>query len=172
MEFNLINSTIEIQGEQSKYMYEFSIVGADDYGNELIDTFLNSKYYREDCNISASQANKTNNNLFAGHAFDDKLINLEYFRKIKKVELIDFFNEYQSETNWGKDHADFVKIWNKFKQFIVHETVSEFYLISKEWFEKGDPILAEISMVYTYYFLIIWLDETTQKIKLVEWKYD
>jgi hypothetical protein len=52
------------------------------------------------------------------------------------------------------------------------EASDHFFLISKEWFDKGNKILNPDGEVYIYYFLIIWFAKDKKVINVCEWIYE
>lgn len=83
--------------------------------------------------------------------------------------LIDFLNE----PDWQDDRDDFAKLLERYFEYYKEFENNEFYILSKDWFEKNDERLIEPeSWCYTYYFLIISVDRSSKILTLTEWTYD
>lgn len=140
---------------------------------ELIDFFIHSKSFSDESRREIVK-NDTENRPFLRQAFESNLIEINDFRKYRKNELIKFLNDYAEADDWGdRDGYDFIKLKDRFLEFLKSVKSDNFYVISKEWFgEKDKRLRQEESWIYIYYFLIIWLDKSNKILTLSEWTYD
>lgn len=140
---------------------------------ELIDFFIHSKSFTDESRREIVK-NDTENRPFLSQAFEIDLIKIKDFRKYSKNELIKFLNDYAEADDWGDtDGDDFVKLKDRFLEFLKAVKSDNFYIISKEWFDEKDKKLREPeNWIYLYYFLIIWIDEANKTLTISEWTYD
>ena len=98
---------------------------------------------------------------------------MDDFKQVDKNGLIKFLDDYAEEDDWETDRDDFIKIKDRYFEFLENVQSKNFYIISKEWFDQNDKRLRqEESWIYTYYFLIIWIDEIKKILTVSEWTYD
>lgn len=162
-----------LQGQQGIFWYVFLVdenhAGVEDPVNE----FIHSDHLKNDCQPLIVKEHTNKSDRFLEPAFKPDSLSLTDFKMLKKDELVSFFDEYSKDDTWGKeDKDDFVMIMNKFIQLIPDGSNARFFLLSKEWFDKGNSVLNEDSDIYIYYFLIIWLDPEKKIINVCQWNYD
>ncbi len=152
---------------------EFTYTNAENFSEEnLIDLFVHSKSITEESRREIIKKD-TENRPFLRQAFEIDLVKMVDFKQVDKNGLIKFLNDYSEEDDWETDKDDFIKIIDKFVEFINTVQSNNFYIISKDWFDEKDIRLRqEESWIYIYYFLIIWIDEATQILTVSEWTYD
>ena len=100
-------------------------------------------------------------------------VKISDFNKYDKNETVKFLIDFLNESDWGEDRIEFSNLLDKY--FEIHEQLisNEFYIISKDWFDKSDKRLIEPeNWCYTYYFLIISIDRHSNLLTLSEWTYD
>ena len=117
--------------------------------------------------------NNTENKPYLRQAFDTDRINISDFKKKSKKETAEFLYDFINQPDWGDDRNEFAKLLDKY--FEIHNQFrdNDFYIISKDWFDKGDDrVIEPESWVYSYYFLIISVDRNLNLLTLTEWTYD
>lgn len=139
---------------------------------ELVDAFIRSKSFTEESQREQIK-NHTGDIPFLRQAFEIDFVKLRDFKTVDKNGVLQFLNDFAQEDNWGDtDGGDFIKLKNRFLNFLKIVQSNKFYIISKEWFDQNDERLRqEESWVYTYYFLIIWI-EGNKTLTVSEWTYD
>jgi hypothetical protein len=163
----------EIRSEyQAIFWYTFSaedIIGPEE--SWLIE-FVHSESFKESVRPEIVKQAKSENHRFLESAFNLSNLEVTDFRALKKEDLIRFFHDYAQLNDWGEDRAGFIDVMDKFDDLIEKESSDKFFLLSKEWFDKDDRVLSQDSWVYTYYFLIIWIDIDRKIANVCEWIYD
>ena len=137
---------------------------------KVIGNFLHSDNFRDFCSPFIVKKYGRENNRFLQGAFNQAALEISDFKIFRKEELVKFFDDYSNTNDWGEDRAAFVAVMSDFNEFLRKEGCDSFFLISKDWFKRGDRLLSLDSEFYSYYFLIIWLDNRT--INICEWSYD
>jgi hypothetical protein len=160
------------EGHQNIFRYLFLTEDVPNIVNDFLDVFLHSEDFKNDCLPFIVKGNLGKNDRFLKHAFSEEVLSITDFKEFSKEKLLHYFDVYSKDSSWGDDRADFVVLLNKFVDLIRTEKSDQFYLISKEWFEKGNEILNDSSEFYLYYFLIIWLDRDKKVVNVCEWNYD
>jgi len=164
---------IEInEGFQVINLTEFAI-GVDKQicNDEIIDNFIRSKQFSFDCLRDCVKAEPDKG--YLRQAFDIDKININDFKKTDKKGVSKFLFDFINEPNWGNDRNEFAKLLDRY--FIIHNEFgdNEFYILSKNWFDKEDErVIEPESLIYIYYFLIISLDRKSSSLTLIEWAYD
>ncbi len=95
------------------------------------------------------------------------------FRRQSKEETTKFLVNFMNQSDLGDEKNDFMKLCDKY--FEIHNPLlgAVFYVISKDWFDKGDERVVEPeSWIYTYYFLLISVDRREKSLTLTEWTFD
>jgi hypothetical protein len=164
---------IEInEGYQGINLTEFAI-GVDELisNDQIVDTFIRSKQFSFD---SLRDCLKTElDKDYLRQAFDVDKIKITDFKKTDKEGVSKFLFDFINEPDWGDDRNEFAKLQDRY--FEIHNEFgdNEFYILSKDWFNKDDERIVEPeSWVYTYYFLIISVDRKSNSLTLTEWTYD
>ncbi len=165
---------IEInENYQGINLTEFSIL-TDNYidNNQIIQTFIRSTNFSFDSLRDVIKYN-SENKPYLIRAFDIDRINISDFKKKSKEETSTFLYDFINQSDWGDDRNEFAKLLDKY--FEIHDRLgdNDFYIISKDWFDKGDERVFELeSLIYSYYFLIISVDRSLNLLTLTEWTYD
>lgn len=170
-----LNSQKEIDKDyQGINISEFTYINSENSSEqELIDSFIHSSSFTEE-----SRREQIKNHIgdipFLRQAFEIDLVKKDDFKQTDKNGLIKFLNDYADEVDWGEtDGDDFVKLKDKFVEFVNTLKSNNFHIISKDWFDEKDIRLRqEESWIYIYYFLIIWIDEANKILTASEWTYD
>lgn len=151
---------------------EFSFKVDKNFDNaEIIDKFIRTKNFAYDSLRECIK--KEPDKGYLRRAFNFNKIKIGDFRKFDKDELSKFLTAYLNEPDWGEDKNDFAKLIDKYIEIQKVLDVSDYFIISKDWFNKDDDRLNEPeSWVYTYYFLIISIDRNSNSLMLAEWTYD
>ena len=169
-----IKRHIEIDEQyQGVNITEFFYSDTSNYSNQdIINNFLHSNHIENDCIRNYIKIN-TKKDQFLKGAFELTELFENDFTKSSKVEVEQFLFGVLSEPDWHEDIEDFRKILTRFINFLNELDANDFYIISKDWFEdsKSKKIRPE-SWVYTYYFIILWIDDKTKTIGYSEWEYD
>lgn len=78
-----------------------------------------------------------------------------------------------NEPDWSEDKNEFAKLLNKYLE--IHDQLPDAnsYVISKDLFDKDSKkVLEPDNRVYTFYFLIIYIDKNLQTLLITEWTCD
>jgi hypothetical protein len=160
------------EGYQAIFWY---IIIINDVSNELdhsLNSFLHSDSFRDFCLPFNVKKSAGENYHFLQRAFNQDTLSISDFKVFSKEQLISFFKDYSTSDSWGDDKNEFVTMMNSYRELLQKEASDHFFLISKEWFDKGNKILNADSEIYIYYFLIIWFDEVKKVINVCEWIYE
>lgn len=164
---------IEInEGYQGINLTEFAI-GVDELisNDQIVDIFIRSKQFSFDSLRDCVKAEPDKG--YLRQAFDVDKIKITDFRKTDKQGVSKFLFDFINEPDWGDDRNEFAKLLDRY--FEIHNEFgdNEFYILSKDWFDKEDErVIEPESWVYTYYFLIISVDRKSNLLTLTEWTYD
>ena len=151
---------------------EFTIEVAEQIDNDqIVDTFLRTKHFSYDSLRDCIK--KEPDKGYLRRAFDIDKIKISDFKKTDKKGTTKFLFDFINEPDWGDDRNEFAKLIDKYFEIYNEFTDNEFYILSKDWFDKDDERLIEPeSWCYTYYFLIISVDRDSRTLTLTEWTYD
>jgi hypothetical protein len=168
-----INRHIEInEGYQGIILTEFAMAVDKLIGNDqIVDTFIRSKQFSFDILRDCVKAESDKGYLRQPSNVDK--IKITDFRKTDKQGISKFLIDFLNEPDWGDDRNEFAKLLDRY--FEIHNEFgdNEFYILSKDWFDKEDErVIEPESWVYTYYFLIISVDRKANLLTLTEWTYD
>lgn len=157
---------------QGVNLTEFDIIVDEQIDNDnIVGTFFRSKQFSFD---SLRDCIKTEPNKgYLRRAFNVEKIVISDFKKTDKQGVLKFLLDFSNEPDWGDDRNDFAKLLDKY--FEIHSTFAEsdFYIISKDWYDRDDEkVIEPESWVYAYYFLIISVDRNLNVLTLSEWTYD
>lgn len=164
---------IEInEGYQGINLTEFAI-GVDELisNDQIVDTFIRSKQFLFDSLRDCVKAELDKG--YLRQAFNIDKIKINYFKKTDKQGVSKFLFDFVNEPDWDDDRNEFAKLLDRY--FEIHNEFgdNEFYILSKDWFDKEDErVIEPESWVYTYYFLIISVDRKSNLLTLTEWTYD
>lgn len=151
---------------------EFAFMADNQIDNDqIVDTFIRTKHFSYDClrNCVKNEPNKG----YLRQAFNIDKIAISDFKRLSKEETIKFLVDFLNETDWGDDRDEFATLFDSYLEIHNQFGNSDFYVISKEWFDKDDErVLEPESWCYTYYFLIIAVDRDQHLLTLTEWMYD
>ena len=172
MTFSFSDQIEIISGHQGLFWYSLVIDHLFDDISHLFNEFIRSDNFSVDCRPLIVKNDSRINTRYLDSAFNYDRLSMSDFKFLSKYELLNFFDDYGNDDNWGDDRPDFKVILNKFETLLIEEISEEYLLISKEWFDKDDVLLSVDSNVYLYYFLIIWIDQNKKMIKIIQWKYD
>jgi len=160
-------------GFQGLILTEFSLNDTELADINLIATFLKSDNFTKDCIPEKVKKDSQNQDSYLRQVFNDKKIFISDFKRFKKIDMLNFFNDFFAQTSWAKDKNDFVIIFNKFKIILDSASFENVHLISKDWFnEESEKLRDPESWIYIYYFLIIWTDTAKNNLCVCEWSYD
>jgi len=164
---------IEIdENYQEINLTEFAFVTDEQTENEqIVDTFIRTKKFFYD-SLRDCIKNEPDKG-FLRRAFDIDKIKISDFKKTDKEGISKFLTDFLNEPDWGDDRDDFAKLLDRYFEIYKEFANNEFYILSKDWFDKDDERLIEPeSWCYTYYFLIISVDRNSKTLTLTEWTYD
>jgi hypothetical protein len=164
---------IEIdESYQGINLTEFCIAVDEQMDNDqIVTTFIRSKQFSFDSLRDCIKAEPDKG--YLKRAFNFDRVEITDFKKTDKLGASKFLLDFINEPDWGDDRSDFSKLLDRY--FKIHNKFAEcdFYLISKDWFDKDDEKLVEPeSWCYTYFFLIISVDRNSRTLTLTEWTYD
>ena len=153
-------------------MTEFAFVVDEKLDNdEIVDTFIRTNDFSYDSLRDCVK--KEPNKGFLRRAFNIDKVKISDFRRYTKNEAVNFLYDFLNEPDWGDDRNDFKLLLNKYLSISEQYGDNDFYIISKDWFDKGcEKVLEPESWCYTYYFLIISVDRNQNLLMLSEWTYD
>jgi hypothetical protein len=175
MNFELLNHQEIVEEYQGINLNEFKFPELENIiEEELITEFIYSNSYKEDCLTEIKKKYPENKNFFLRQAFEIDNVLIKDFRKLDKKDLINFLNDLWSSDDWGDtDSNDFLIIKDKFIGLLKSTSINSFYLLNKDWFKEGDLRIREPERwIYSYYFLIIWIDKVKNTLLVSEWAYD
>ena len=164
---------IEInEGCQGINLTEFVIAFDELISNDqIVDIFIRSKLFSFDSFHDSVKAEP--NKGYLRRAFNIEKIKITDFKKTDKQGVSKFLFDFKNEPDWGEDRNEFAKLLDRY--FKIHNEFgdNEFYILSKEWFDKEDErVIEPESWAYIYYFLIISVDRKSNLLTLTEWTYD
>jgi hypothetical protein len=164
---------IEIdESYQGINLTEFAIKVDEQMDNDhIVDTFIRSKQFSFDSLRDCVKAEPDKG--YLRQAFNIDKIEISDFKKTDKQGVSKFLFDFLNEPDWGEDRSEFAKLLDRY--FEIHNEFgnNEFYILSKDWFDKEDErVMEPESWVYTYYFLIISIDRKSNLLTLTEWTYD
>ena len=139
--------------------------------DQIVNTFIRSSAFTYDSLRDCIKKEPDKGYLRRTFNFDK--VKISDFNKYDKKETLKFLIDFLNESDWGEDRIEFSNLLDKY--FEIHEQLisNEFYIISKDWFDKSDKRLIELeNWCYIYYFLIISIDRHSNLLTLTEWTYD
>jgi hypothetical protein len=164
---------IEInESYQGFNLTEFTIEVAEQIDNDqIVDTFLRTTHFSYDSLRDCIK--KEPEKGYLRKAFDIEKVRISDFRKTDKKGTTKFLFDFINEPDWGDDRNEFAKLLDRYFEISNEFADNEFYILSKDWFNKDDERLIEPeNWCYTYYFLIISVDRDSRTLTLTEWTYD
>lgn len=168
-----INKHIEInESYQNIDLTEFTVnVDGLTTNDQIVETFIHSKKLSFD-NLPDCVKNNLNER-YLRQIFDIDKLKITDFKKTNKQGVLKFLIDFINEPNWGEDRSEFSKLLGIYIEIHNRFEDNEFYILSKDWFDEKDEILAKSeSWMYIYYFLIILVEKKLNLLTLVEWTYD
>ncbi|WP_157373399.1 hypothetical protein [Algoriphagus terrigena] len=139
--------------------------------DQIVDTFIHSKQFSFDSLRDCVKAEPEKG--YLRQAFDVDKIKTSDFKKTDKQGAAQFLSDLLNEPDWGDDRNDFAKLIDRYFETCNTSAGIDFYIISKDWFDKDDEKVVEPeSWAYTYYFLIISVDRGSNLLTISEWIYD
>lgn len=164
---------IEIdESYQGISLTEFAIEVDEQIDNDrIVDTFIRSKQFSFDSLRDCIKAEPDKG--FLRQAFNVDRVKISDFKKTDKQGASKYLLDFLNEPDWGGDRNEFAKLLDRY--FEIHNEFgdNEFYILSKDWFDKEDErVIEPESWVYIYYFLIISVDRKSNLLTLTEWTYD
>jgi len=160
------------EGYQAIFWYIFLIDATSDSLESSANDFICSESFRENCLPFIIKKKPKEGSRFLQRAFNQDSLNISDFRILTKEDVLLFFSDYATSDGWNDDREDFITLMNGFNEIFKEEPTDHFFLISKEWFDKGNKILSADSEFYIYYFLMVWFDTDKKIINICEWVYD
>lgn len=139
--------------------------------DQIVDTFIRTKHFAYESLRNCIK--KEPDKIFLRRAFDLDKIKIADFKKFSKEETTKFLCDFLNDSDWGDDRDEFATLIDKY--FEIHKQYgdNDFYVISKDWFDKdNEKVFNPESWCYTYYFLIISVDRNSNLLTFTEWKYD
>lgn len=186
------NKMINLSRESQEYIdsnYQGITINEFSYSQNLINEentvieFINTDYFNIDCKRDYIKQKSFEEQLqYLKPSFNLDKLTITDFRKISLTEFYEFFEGYANE-NWEEDGEDFKTIWTDLKRRIDKSyNRYNFYLISKEWFEKPEDRLNPENpdyrlrtpeyWIYGYYFLIIAINSKENRLIEIDMFYD
>lgn len=164
---------IEIdENYQSINLTEFAIkVDIQVDNDQIVDAFIRSNQFSYDSLRDCVKVEP--NKGYLKQAFSIDNVKISDFKKTTKQGVTKFLLDFLNDNDWGDDRKDFAKLLDRYSEIHNIFEESDFFIISKDWFNKHDEkVIEPENWVYTYYFLIILVDRNSNLLTLSEWKYD
>jgi hypothetical protein len=139
--------------------------------DQIVAIFIRSKQFSFDSLRNGIKAESAKG--YLRRAFNFDRVEITDFKKTDKQGAAKFLFDFLNEPDWGDDRSGFSKLLDRY--FEIHNKFPEcdYYIISKDWFDKDDEKLVEPeNWCYTYYFLIISIHRNSRTLTLTEWTYD
>jgi hypothetical protein len=183
---------IKLRRESQEYIdsnYQGITVNEFSYFENLINEentvieFINSDYFKIDCKRDYIKEKSLEvQSQYLKPSFNLDKLSISDFRKVNLVEFYDFFDRYANE-DWEEDGEDFKIIWTELRGRIDKSYNGyNFYLISKDWFEKAEDRLNPENpdfrlrtpefWIYGYYFLCIAINNKENRLIEIDLFYD
>lgn len=175
MTFELIKHNEIVEEYQGINLNEFQFSNGENLAEEnIIEEFIHSNSFKEESLKEIEMNNPDNRDLYLRQAFEIENVSIQDFKKLNKENLVSFLNGFWSSEDWGVfDREDFEIIKVKFIELIRNNNSDSFFLLSKDWFNEGDIRIREPERwIYSYNFLIIWIDKVNNTLLVSEWTYD
>lgn len=169
-----IKKHIEIaEGYQGFNLTEFFFTtDINDTTDQIVETFIRSTHFTFD-SLRDVVKNDTENKGYLRQAFVIDEINIEDFKKFDKSETKKFLIDFLNEPDWGEDRNEFAKLLDKYLEIHNQLPDANFYVINKDWFDKDSKkVLEPENWIYTFYFIIIYIENNLQTLIVTEWTYD
>ena len=140
--------------------------------DSVVDAFIHSKHFTSESLRDVVKHNPESKP-YLRQAFDVEQIKIDDFKKLDKVATTKFLVDFLNEPDWGEDRSEFAKLLDKYLEIQTPLSDEDYYVISIDWFDKGDKrVLEPEDWIYSYYFLIIHTDRKSNTLILTEWSYD
>ncbi len=139
--------------------------------DRIVDRFIRSKEFSLDSLRDCIKAEPDKG--YLRNAFNIDRVHITDFKKTDKKGASKFLIDFLNEPDWGDDRDDFAKLLDRY--FEIHNKFGEhdYYIISQNWFDKdNEKVVQHERWIYTYYFLIISVDRSSNLLTLSEWTYD
>lgn len=138
---------------------------------QIVATFIQSTQFSFDSLHDCVKADPEKG--YLRRAFNVDRIKITDFKKTNKQGVAKFLLDFISAHDWGDDRNDFANLLDRY--FEIHHgfTGSDYFIISKDWFDKDNEIIVDPEYhIYGYYFLIVSVDRNSNTLTLSEWTYD
>jgi hypothetical protein len=166
-----IKNHIEIgENYQGMNFTEFSFSKANFSNESLLLEFIKSRSFTHE-----SLQNVVKEDLdskYLRQAFDSDLLEIKDFKILDKKSLEKYLIDYSKSEDWSDDKKDFEILLMKFFKILQDVKADSFYMIDKDWFKESEKLRDPENWIYTYYFLIFWIDNNLKTISVAEWSYD
>lgn len=174
MEINFLGQDgVYADDGQSIYFYLFLLETNPIIWDDFLEYFLQSKYFINDCLPFFIKKYPKPTFRYLKHAFREDQLKANDFRIFNKVELLNYFENYSNDESWGDDRNDYIVLMNNFKKIISKENCDYYFVINKEWFpNNSNKLYSDSADLYSYYFLILWIDVENKFLNVCEWNYD
>ncbi len=141
---------------------------------DFLNMFLKTKFFSYDCLPKVVKTNTDLTKNYLRPAFDENKIFASDFKTFDKLNLVNFFYDFTNDKNMGEEFGNEIRqLWKSLSSILVAENSDKYFLLDKEWFDKGDIKLNDPEgWVYTYYLLLIWFDTENNKLTVCTWWYD
>lgn len=139
--------------------------------DQIVDTFVRSRQFSVDSVRDCVKAEPDKG--YLRQVFNVGRIKITDFNKTNKQGVSKFLIDFLNAPDWGDDKNDYEKLLDRYLEIHNGFIENDFYIISKDWFEKeAEKVIEPESWVYAYYFLIISVDRNSNVLTLSEWTYD
>ena len=167
------NRHLEIdENHQGINLTEFVFKADEQADNDrIVDNFIRSIQFSHDSLRDCVKAEP--DKVYLRKAFNIDRVHITDFKKTDKKGASKFLIDFLNEPDWGDDRQEFAKLLDRY--FEIHNKFGEhdFYIISQNWFDKdNEKVVQPERWIYTYYFLIISVDKSSNLLTLSEWTYD
>jgi len=170
MKVNFIKQTSATQGGFGFSINIYDVIGSYKFVDllqmeELFDVDIQLPQVREDIKMKGKKS------LYLRGLFNSKKLSIKDFKLIQDKGIYYYLEGFSdSEEEWGKDKIIFKSLLSKFTD-ITKDSLSECYLINKEWFNaNSNKVKAREFALYDFYFIILWIDKKdNSKLYISEW---
>ncbi len=171
--FELLEQKEIVENYQGLVLTNFSFrENAEIENGQLLEEFIRSKHFRFESLREPIRTNsKGDLNLRGTFNFDN--IKTEDFKNFSKKEITSYLINFINTPDWYDDRNDFAKLLDFYFKVQVSFEEKDFFLITKDWFAIDDiRVIDPNHWIFTYHFIIIYIDRQSSKLSMSEWMYD
>lgn len=170
--FNL-KEHLEVNADfQGFCLSEFNFESNKATNGQILNEFLNSTSFNFDSLPNVVKENPEEKQ-YLKPLFKSKKISSSDFNRFEKSGITKFLIDFLNQPDWGEDRIGFSNLLDKYFEIHNNYDESDFYLINKEWFNAEDQKIRQPEFeIYSYYFLIVYINKIKGILAITEWTYD